>query len=177
MIVPAAHGQLGFGPPLAVVEAGAAGGPVGIAISAGIAAVSMVIGLILRRKGPKQKVAATKIVDQLEAALKQNLAEYRSSPRTIVDQQAALANFDSAWAWLTSSEGCGNPELGEPGRRCISDRQRGGQWDWFAYYRDPIAQDQPGQSTVESLVSSVTGSGTGLLLLAATACVLVGVLL
>jgi hypothetical protein len=31
--------------------------------------------------------------------------------------------------------------LGDAGARCISDRQRGGKWDWFAYYRDPIAND------------------------------------
>ena len=36
---------------------------------------------------------------------------------------------------------CSNGSLGDAGARCISDRQRGGKWDWFAYYRDPIASD------------------------------------
>lgn len=169
-------GQLGYALPGAVA-AGAPGGPVGIAISAGVAAVSLVLGLLFARKGPKQKVATTNIVNQLEPALQQNLAAYKAGPRTIVDQQAALANFDSAWAYLVSSQGCGSPDMGEPGQRCIKDRDRGGQWDWFAYYRDPIAQDETVKSTAAALVSSVTGSGSGILLLAAAACLVVGVLL
>jgi hypothetical protein len=64
-----------------------------------------------------------------------------SGPRTRSSQAAALKNFDDAWAYLTSAEACGNPQLGNPGKACISDRSRGGRWDWFSYYRDPIAQD------------------------------------
>jgi hypothetical protein len=176
MIVRAQPRQLGFALPAAVAT-GAAGGPVGIAISAGIAAVSLVIGLIRSRKGPQQKVATTQIVNQLEPVLQENLASYLAGPRTVVDLQAALANFDSAWAWLVSSQACGNiVELGDPGRRCIEDRNHGGQFDWFRAYRDPIATDQPVTTTVTSLVSSVTSSGSGILLLA-VACLVMGVLL
>ncbi len=106
-----------------------------------VAGVTLALGLLFARKGPRQKVAATKIVEQLEPLLKQNLEGYLSGPHTRSSQAQALRNFDEAWAWLTSTEACGNPELGNPGKACIADRQPGGKHDWFALYRDPIAKD------------------------------------
>jgi hypothetical protein len=110
-------------------------------IGAAVAGVTLGLQLLFNRKGPQQKIAATKIVDQLEPLLKNNVQAYMSGPRTRSSQAAALKNFDDAWAYLTSAEACGNPQLGNPGKACISDRSRGGRWDWFSYYRDPIAQD------------------------------------
>ena len=115
-----------------------------------VAGVALAVGLLLNRKGPRQKVETTKIVDQLEPLLKQNVEGYLAGPRTRTSQAAALKTFDDAWAWLTSADGCGNPEMGEPGDRCISDRQQGSCkwndaagscWNWFKGYRDPIATD------------------------------------
>lgn len=110
-------------------------------IGAAVAGVALAITALLNRKGPKQKVETTRIVDQLEPLLKENVEAYLAGPRTVSSQAAALASFDHAWAWLTSAEACGNPAYGNPGRACIADRQRGGKWDWFAYYRDPISGD------------------------------------
>jgi len=110
-------------------------------IGAAVAGVTLGLQLLFSRKGPKQKRITTQIVNELEPHLKANLEAYFSGPRTKASQAAALKNFDDAWAWLTSAEACGNPELGNPGKACIADRSRGGRWDCFAYYRDPIAND------------------------------------
>jgi len=70
---------------------------------------------------------------------------------------------------------CGAAEMGEPGRRCISERQRGGTapWcptgsgcDWFILYRDPIANDVPvpSPSVADSIggsIASIFGGGDG----------------
>lgn len=123
-----------------------------------IAGVSLAIGLLLSRKGPWQREATTKIVNELEPLLQQNLEGYLAGPRTPESQQIALANFDAAWAWLTGPEGCGNPNFGDPGRACIADRSPDGKWDWFSYYRDPIAQDTPQAPATAILESLSSGS-------------------
>ncbi len=114
-------------------------------VGVAVAAVTFALGLFFARKGPQQRIISTKIVDQLESdpqfGMAANLAAYFDGPRTRASQAQALANFDAAWEWLRSADACGNPELGNPGRACIEDRQRGGRWDWFAMYRDPIAND------------------------------------
>lgn len=115
-------------------------------IGAAVAGVALGLTLIFNRKGPQQKVASTKIVDELEPLLKNNVEAYLTGPRTRSSQAAALQNFDSAWAYLISAEACGNTALGNPGKACIADRTQGGKWDWFARYRDPIAQDADVQS-------------------------------
>jgi hypothetical protein len=121
-------------------------GPVGLAV----AGVAIAVGLILSRKGPQQRIASTAIVNELEPLLRQNVDAYFGGPRTRSSQAQALKTFDDAWAYLISAQACGAPELGNPGRACISDRQAGastwtdanGQpWNWFIGYRDPIALD------------------------------------
>jgi hypothetical protein len=84
---------------------------------------------------------ATQIVNQIEPYLKQNVANYLAvgTPRPKSVQQSALNVFNGAWQNVLTS--CGNPSLGDAGTRCISDRNRGGKWDWFSYYYDPIAND------------------------------------
>lgn len=126
-------------------------------IGAAVAGVTLGLQLLLNRKGPGQKVASTKIVDELEPLLKNNVAAYQAGPRTRSSQAAALKNFDDAWTYLTSAEACGNTQLGNPGKNCIADRSRGGRWDWFAYYRDPIeldagVQDDPVADSLSQLV-------------------------
>ncbi len=110
-------------------------------IGAAVAGVALGLILIFNRKGPGQRVASTKIVDELEPLLKNNVEAYMSGPRTRASQAAALQNFDNAWAFLVGPDACGNAQLGNPGKACIADRSPGGKWDWSAYYRDPIAQD------------------------------------
>ena len=161
----------------AIVHLGAAPNaldPISAAVSVGFMAFSA----WLSRRGPQQKVASTAIVNELEPVLKQNLDAYLAGPRTSSRQALHLAQFDMAWHYLKSQEGCGNPELGKPGQNCIADRSRGGQWDWASYYRDPIANDpqlKPDPEIPTATPSeqvSVLGFGQELVLLAAIAALL-----
>lgn len=104
-----------------------------------VAGVTIGLSLLFARKGPKQKRATTEIVNAVEPLLQENLQGYLAGPRTQSSQAQALANFDAGWAYVV--EQCQIPEMGNPGRACVTDRQPGGQWNWFAYYRDPIAND------------------------------------
>lgn len=125
-----------------------------------IAGVTIGLSMLFGRKGPKQKVATTKIVDAVEPELKKNVEGYLAGARNVSSQAQALANFDAGWQYVV--EHCDIPEMGDPGKRCVSDRQRGGQWDWFSYYRDPIANDpgvQPDPTIVDSVLSVLGGGG------------------
>lgn len=143
----------------AVAGAAAAAGIVSTAwipvIGPAVAAVTLGITAIINRKSGRQKVAATQIVEELEPMLQRNVEAYLEGPRTRTSQAVALKNFDDAWAWLTSTAACGNPELDKAGRTCITDRSPGGRWDWFSYYREPIANDPEVRqdSAVESMLS------------------------
>lgn len=171
---------------------GTSGGAAGTAAAAAwvpfvgpiVAGVTLAIGLIMNRKGPRQKVITTGMVDELEKLLKENLRGYAEGPRTQSSQAVALKNFDDAWAYLSGPQQCGNYELGNPGRACIADRQRGGQWDWFSYYRDPIANDtqvvadppMTSQAAAE-LKAVLSSAGIPPSLLIAAALLIVGVIL
>jgi hypothetical protein len=156
-------------------------------IGAAVAGITLALVAWFNRKGPKQKVQTTQIVNELEPMLQQNLAGYLSGPRTVTSQAQALANFDAVWNALV--ENCRIEEMGDPGVRCVTDRQagscqwkEGGQcWNWFVGYRDPIANDpgvkpdptigQEVGSTLSQLTGGLiptTGSG-GLLLIGAVA--------
>ena len=106
-------------------------------------AQGIAVGLqaVMGRKGGARRIAATDLVNVVYPELEKNLAEYLAGPRTPQAQVFHLGQFDYAWNWLLSPEGCGTPTLGQAGRRCISDRDRGGQHDWWAEFRDPIAND------------------------------------
>lgn len=109
-------------------------------IGPAIVGITMGISAMLARRG-RQKVMATQIVDEVEPYMASNRDAYLSGPRNASAQAQALANFDSMWADVVRA--CSDPQLGSAGGRCISDRQPGGKWDWFGYYRDPIANDTP----------------------------------
>jgi hypothetical protein len=106
---------------------------------------------------------ATEVVNQVEAdVMKPNLAAWQSEAKTSVNQQAALQNFISGWTYVMQS--CNNPQLGSAGTHCISDRQRGGKFDWWASYYDPIANDpnvsSGGGGTLAAGVSSLFGGSS-----------------
>jgi hypothetical protein len=127
-------------------------------IGVAIAGVMIALTLIFNRKGPKQKVATTEIVNKVEPLLKENLDAYMALPVHYQSAQtAALANFDAGWQYVVQS--CNIPEMGAPGVRCTADRQPGGQWDWFSYYHDPIASDP--NVVPDPQVDSVTGEVLG----------------
>lgn len=119
-------------------------------IGIGVAAVTTALALIWGRKGPRQKVATTQIVDKVEPQLKANVQAYLSGPRTVSSREQALANFYAGWQFVVDN--CQIPEMGDPGQWCVKDRQEGacewrdssGQcWNWFIGYRDPILNDTP----------------------------------
>jgi hypothetical protein len=122
-------------------------------------------------------VLSTKYANAAESTFRQNCDTYfaQTSPRTVSQQTAALTIFDAIWKDLTQQ--CGVASLGDPGKRCISDRQSGackwkqtadspwpggpkvGEcWNWFNAYRDPIANDPVVADTVASTVDSAVSS-------------------
>ena len=104
-----------------------------------IAGVTIGLSLLFARKGPRQKIATTKIVEAVIPLLQKNLEGYMEGPQTPESQAQALANFDAGWRFIV--EHCDIPEMGDPGQRCVNERNRGGVYDMFRDLRDPIAND------------------------------------
>lgn len=111
--------------------------------------------------------ASTQIVNQVEPYCKQNLvaaqqqAAQNGGCLTAAEITALTGNYDLLWNEVLSA--CGKvPAPG--GTQCISDRQRGGKYDWASYYRDPITAFPvcPDQTSAE-LISSAAASGSTLL--------------
>lgn len=147
-----------------LMHLGAMAGPIGAAV-AGVIAIGVALANLFSGCG-QSCVLATKIANDAEPILQNNLNTYLSAPAHYRSLQlAALNNFDFTWQALTKA--CSNPQLQAAGQRCISDRARGacvwqsspfgwinGQfvgsgpagsgtscWNWFSGYRDPIAND------------------------------------
>lgn len=148
----------------------ASGGSIGVAafmgtslavpiIGAAIAGITLAIGLFLNRAGPKQKTATSNYVNEIEPLMRQNIAAWRASDKTASEQVQALANFDSLWAMVLKY--CNQESMGDPGKNCVADRVSGGKWDWFSYYRDPIANDP--EVVPDATVSSAGSAGEGAL--------------
>lgn len=124
-------------------------------ITAGVGLVVAAIALWLGRRGPKQKVATTQIVNEAEPLLQQNLAAWNASPKGCADQAAALNAALQVWYAVVNA--CCNQALGDPGHSCMDDRlpsgvqftcQPGafhvvgnGRFDWFNLYVLPILND------------------------------------
>lgn len=144
--------------------------PVTAGISAGVGLATVALGSWLsdKRQTGQQKIASTSVVNDLEPLLRANADAFRNGPGTCQDQAAALAAFDSAMQWLQSPQGCGNMQLGAPGQACINDRLQGGKWDWYAMYRNPIANDprpqcqatpdSAAQSAIANIINHISGS-------------------
>lgn len=145
-------------------------------------AVAELLGAIGIGNGCGQTcIAATEYANQFATLIQQNKDAYFSvpAPRPKSVQTQALANFDALWNGLISVQACGNPSLGDPGKRCISERARGGRFDAFTPFRDPIANDPDVYSDSLS-VSSVLGPGgldssKGLLAVGAVLLIIAGV--
>jgi len=133
-------------------NAAAIAGTLGVAVpivGAAIAGIALAVTAWLNRMGPKQKRWTSQIADEATAQLQQVKAIYFSTPYFPGNQAAALQAVDQLLGAI--QEGCGQTQMGEPGRRCISERLvRGGSapWcptgtgcDYFTEYRDPIAND------------------------------------
>jgi len=151
-------------------------------IGAAVAGVCLAIMAIISRKGPKQKVATTQLAEDVIKVLQDNLAAYMAGPRTRSSQSQALANFDAGEAFLFGPDACGSSEMGDPGLRCIFERQPVGtctqaqadaaheplsdcgKYSMSRDLRDPIANDpnvKPDPTFLEEtgqLFDSVTGN-------------------
>jgi hypothetical protein len=124
-----------------------------LAINAGIMGVGLLINKF--RKRGTQKRAASQIADEVEALMQQNLQAFLASDRTEADKQAALQNFDDLWNEFVRQVRL----YGAPGEQGILDRQRepvvGDRLpgvDWFALYRDPIANAMVSSATTTSSI-------------------------
>ena len=106
-------------------------------------------------------VIASQIVDRAEPILRQNRDVYLAGDHSASSQAGALQRYDDVWARV--GELCGDPQLGDAGKRCISDRQCGGSapWGetWCQLYRDPIANDP--DVTAFSFLPGQIGASTG----------------
>lgn len=86
---------------------------------------------------------AVALVNSAETILQRNYQEYRDS-RMSADETAA--RFDAVWTSLVQQL----QALGSEGQRAIADRQQGGKYDWFSYYRPggvPITAGTPSTGT------------------------------
>lgn len=127
----------------------------------GAAVVGVTIGLtaLMSRKGPKQKVATTEVVDTAEPIMAENRDGYLNGPRTVESRLQAIENFKALWQWVVDH--CDIPEMGNPGQACVNDRKPGGKWDWWSYYYDPIYNDVPvGSGASDAAASTAYGPST-----------------
>ena len=148
-------------------------------IGAALVGVTLLAAWLIKNSGCGQTcVVTSQWANKAEDMLKQNIAAYFAlpAPRPRSAQTVALANFDAVWETL--KEQCGQSQMGDAGKRCISDRQAGacqwkqttdspllaypGEpqpgscWNWFSGYRDPIANDP--NVTDSTAAGSTTGT-------------------
>ncbi len=147
-------------------------------IGPAIAGAALLAAYLIKNSGCGQTcIQTSQWANQAQDALVQNINAYFAlpAPRSPENQQLALQTFDQIWAQLVKM--CGDPQWGDAGKRCISDRERGAckwhatensQWpggvqlgecfNWFAAFRDPIANDRNvGSASV--LDSAIFGGG------------------
>jgi hypothetical protein len=89
------------------------------------------------------KTSATDIANRAELQLRANRDAYMASSMTRAGKEQALRRFEETWERFIGPEGCGAASLRSYGRRCIEERKRGGEHDWWKWYYDPIADSAP----------------------------------
>jgi hypothetical protein len=168
-------------------------------IGAALAVVTAIITTLIKNSGCGQTcIETSQWANQAEPALAQNIQAYFAlpAPRTISQQNAALANFIAVWTTLVNQ--CSQAGLGTAGQDCIADRQAGackwkqtadsvllsipgepqvGEcWNWWSGYHDPIAMDTvvsddptAAQQVISSQNLSSSLTSNGMLYLAAGA--------
>lgn len=117
---------------------------IGGGISAGVQLATSAAALWLNsiQQSHNADTITTLDVNKLASLLQDNVNAYLAGPGTCADQAAALAAYQSGVEWLQGPSGCGAPNLGSAGNRCISDRfGDSAKWPWKSYYYDPIAND------------------------------------
>ncbi len=116
----------------------------GIPIAGAVLEVGSALANIVSLFGPNpNNTITTEWVNQMEAdVMKPNLETWQAlapEDKTPQAQAYALEVFTQGWNQIVQL--CSNPQLGSAGSNCLRDRQRGGKWDWWVYYYDPIAKD------------------------------------
>jgi len=130
-------------------------------IGAALAGVTLLVTSLIKNSGCGITcVETSQWANQAENLLQQNSTAYQSepTPRTQSSQAQAEANFNNIWNQLVAS--CSQPGTGNAGVRCIKDRQRGGKFDWWAYYLDPIANDPNVAPDAQAAMPTSTGIST-----------------
>lgn len=131
--------------------------------TAGIAAAGMAIGYwisSMKRNG-MNKENATAVANKAESLLQENMSAWNASSKTVEDREVALANAQAIINYMLGPTGCGNQALGDPGKRCISERLvEGAVWPWLDWYVKPISNFTPTVSNAEA-IQAETGGTTG----------------
>jgi len=124
-----------------------------VAIIAPLAFQSAVAGISHFLSGPatgSDKTNATAIVQSTEAYMVQNLEDFQDAR---ISRTEALSRYDQLWAAMTGPEALMHPSMNDAttahfpqgvGVRSIAERNRGGVYDYFRRYRDPIEQSPLG---------------------------------
>lgn len=172
--------QMGAAGASAAVSAAVAAGLIGTAaipfIGPAIAGVALLASILIKNSGcGKTCIQTSSWANDAAKLLQQNSDAYFALPvpRSRSNQLLALQTYDQIWAKLV--ELCSDPQWGDAGKRCISDRQAGacvwrqnrsgghpgepaiGEcWNWDNGYRAPIANDP---NVVDDSLSASSVSG------------------
>jgi hypothetical protein len=116
----------------------------GIPIAGAVLEAGAALANIVSLFGPNpNNTLTTEWVNQMQAdVMTPNLQAWQALPpeqKTPQAQQYAEEVFSQGWAQIVQL--CSNAQLGSAGINCLKDRQRGGKYDWFVYFYDPIAKD------------------------------------
>jgi hypothetical protein len=172
-----AYGSIGASSAVGgLVAAGVIGTAAVPFIGPALAVATMVIGALIKNSGCGQTcIQTSQWANQAADALQKNLDAYMATPtpRPASAQALALQNFDNIWGQLVKM--CADPQWGDAGKACISDRQQGACkwknngvcWNWFTGYRDPIANDSnvaPDHLIPSSVLDAIASGGSSSLL-------------
>jgi hypothetical protein len=129
-----------------------------------LAAASLIGPIAAQFKGCGQTCKdATTIANNAETAAESLLQQWKAVPVKYKSiQQAYLAAQQDVWNYISGS--C-QKIGGQGGQQCIADRQRGGKYDFFIHYVDPVANETdivPDPVTSSSLSSFFSSSVAGL---------------
>jgi hypothetical protein len=117
----------------------------------------LIYSLLHNSRGLQQNDETSRMAEKAIAYMQQNLAAWNGSNKSLANQVQALANFDNAWEALKNF--CLNGNEGDPGQRCVSERQRGGKYDCFVTLRDPIAND-PQAGAIDRAAAQIAAQQT-----------------
>ncbi len=103
-------------------------------------------------------VPMSNAANQAQVILQQNLSNWQNLPavdQTSANQATFVANFNTIWnAYVTACNTIAGPNPTGNAEKAllasVDDRERGGKFDWFAGYLDPIANSATPGNTMTS---------------------------